>query len=289
MCLRGMYADTIDERSKCTCIQPRPAEGTGKSTRVYYPQQLGLGASYCPSSALTPASALKSLRLAPPPDAIGGLNDTEFIFTISNGHTGTKYLAASSTWDAIMAAPPQPEGGPTKANTFPRDHQPTEPTTEEPFSKRRVDISIRHEYFPSAHLIASVPTHPNYCQAAMHYVRETWWPRVLPNLFAGADATPFQKRQSEHATGGEVASSNVDAAVGSPRPAASIRRWVDTGHPVGLSLAPAFHDFLGPHRVRFLRLRRRRSDVAWSKYLTASGSQTVPTMLRGPCSSECVW
>lgn len=95
-------------------------------------------------------------------------------------------------------------------------------------------------------------------------MREYWWPRIKPRL-------------------------RLHSAAGALPP---LRAWFDSGHLPSLSLAAPLHTFLGQHRTQFIRLRRKRLDVAWSKTVSASdiGEHATPgASVGGPCSAACVW
>ena len=125
---------------------------------VYDKRVLPTYGGHCPASSLIPTIALESSSkgqgaLLPQ----GALSNTQFTFTISNGHTATAYLAAGSTWDAVFGSE-RPAGY--------------------SYAESNPDVSITHEDFPSNHGVRQLPLHSNYCEMGLHYIREYWWPNM---------------------------------------------------------------------------------------------------------------
>eukprot|EP00039_Didymoeca_costata_P005760 m.84360 g.84360 ORF g.84360 m.84360 type:complete len:410 (-) comp12962_c0_seq2:829-2058(-) len=156
------------------------------------------------------------------------------IFTVSNGHVGSKFLAKETLWNEVALS-----------------------------KQQRSTVETRHEHFPSNLAVTQLPIHPNYCSIAKLYIRLKWVSGILQSTNMSSKSTFF-----------------------------------DSGHLVSLSLFPAFHSYFGSRRqVKFVRLRRNRIDLAWSKAVSSTsktsnqklGASRAFRTAGGPCSEKCTW
>lgn len=194
-----------------------------------------------------------------------------FTFVLSTGHAATQYLGRPETWRSVFQ---DPNG----------------------FSPETDGVIVSHERFSHSAGVAQLPLNPNHCEIGLRYAEEYWWP------WASAKILGSTSRQHSAASGplsdlkGNRASSQVPGSESTgPR---EVDSWFDSGHLASLAIVPAFLSFLGREKVKLVRLRRNRLDLAWSKAHSRStapagtgveGAGSGSTVAGGPCSSACVW
>ena len=112
-------------------------------------------------------------------------------------------------------------------------------------------VLIQHEASPDAKALKRVPWDDQFCAAAALYVKNIKLPDMALRL-AGLPNRPGGKKKV----------------------------WFETGHHVSLGIVPALQAALG-RRVKFVRLRRPRLDVAQSFVHTIG--------MKGPCDKGCLY
>lgn len=119
-------------------------------------------------------------------------------------------------------------------------------------------LRITFEGFPYNLAIRQLPMHPNTCAISMFYMNTYWWDGFMKDVFHKA---PW------------------------------ITTWFDTGHLASM-VAGTLASVFGRERVAFLRIRRNRLDLAYSKFVSVSHrglTSTEDDYTLGPCSTACEW
>lgn len=212
---------------------------------VHRHQRLNFGSHCTPPKSFSKQSVLRptintsvGIRVIPYRCGLGAgsihapeINGT-FVFTISNGHAGTKFLGSRETWKRYLPVGVE----------FPDT------------------ILPEFERFPQNLAVQQIGLHMNYCSLGRLYLKSIWWPKKDVSNVLGAKSS-------------------------------QIRTWFDSGHLASFLLGQLV-DVLGPHRLGFVRLRRNRIDLAYSKMVSvrAEGLQEIEDDFGfGPCAQSCVW
>jgi len=158
--------------------------------------------------------------------------DTQFAFTISNGHAATAFLGDAATWPSVVGHP------------MPRS------------------VRVSFEHYPDNLAVRQLPQHSNFCGIGRFYLRQRWWRGGTQSMVARHPETKL---------------------------------WFDSGHQASLFMF-ALADLLGARRVRFLRVRRNRLDLAYSKWVSVTNGGTKSPEFSeeddvslGPCAADCAW
>eukprot|EP00041_Stephanoeca_diplocostata_P030419 m.919899 g.919899 ORF g.919899 m.919899 type:complete len:439 (+) comp23754_c0_seq19:102-1418(+) len=119
-------------------------------------------------------------------------------------------------------------------------------------------LRITFEGFPYNLAIRQLPMHPNTCAISMFYMNTYWWDGFMKDVM---------------------------------RKSPWVSTWFDTGHLASM-VAGTLASVFGPDRVSFLRVRRNRLDLAYSKYVSVSHrglTDQEDDYTLGPCSTACEW